>query len=413
MTKGGIDLRTLSDANRIHVLALIHEHRNISRTDLAKATGLSLSAVSRIVKQLLEDGFVLETGYGDSSGGRKPITIRTDPKAGYVIGVDFGKNKVNAGVFDFCGELVFQYIVQIHGRAYLEGLYEAIDRCRDSLEDQGKLMLIYCGVRGFIDSNTGTILSSTTFGWEDIPLKRLLTERYSVPVGLDINARLAALGEWKTIYRDKVDHLAYVTTSWGICAGVISDRQLFRGCWGIAGEIGNTVDFTGEGQGFHRNLEESCGGQMLIRRAQECWDAPENQLLRKLTGGDPARVTVEDIVAAVNSGDPFAKGLAHEAASVLALGLVNLVYVYNPRVIVIGGLLSEMGDVVLGPIKEIMAQRLPELLYRQLQVELTVLGSRASLVGAAEAAFRLIFSSPIEDAQPGLLRGGLLAPQQG
>ena len=127
MSKGGIDLRTLSDANRIHVLKIIHEQKSISRTELAGMTGLSLSAVSRIVKQLIEDGFVLETGYGDSSGGRKPITIRVNPLAGYVIGVDFSKTKANAGVFNFCGEMIFQYVAPIHGRAYLDGLYEAID----------------------------------------------------------------------------------------------------------------------------------------------------------------------------------------------------------------------------------------------------------------------------------------------
>ena len=397
MSKGGIDLRTLSDANRIHVLKIIHEQKSISRTELAGMTGLSLSAVSRIVKQLIEDGFVLETGYGDSSGGRKPITIRVNPLAGYVIGVDFSKTKANAGVFNFCGEMIFQYVAPIHGRAYLDGLYEDIDNCVAFLHAKERLMLIYCGVRGLIDSNTGTILSSTTFGWENIPLRQLLTDRYSVPVGLDINARLAALGEWKTVYDDSVDDLVYVTTSWGICAGVISHRELFRGGWGMAGEIGNTINFTGEGNPFLRNLEESCGGQMLIRRAQESWGAQDNFLLRKLTGDCADKVTVEDIVAAANSGDAFAVRLAREAAAVLALGLFNVVYIYNPKVVVIGGLLSEMGDIVLEPIKKILRQRLPELIYRQLKVELTVLGSRASLVGAAEAAFHVIFTSPIGD----------------
>ena len=165
----------------------------------------------------------------------------------------------------------------------------------------------------------------------------------------------------------------------------------------MAGEIGNTINFTGEGNPFLRNLEESCGGQMLIRRAQESWGAQDNFLLRKLTGDCADKVTVEDIVAAANSGDAFAVRLVREAAAVLALGLFNVVYIYNPKVVVIGGLLSEMGDIVLEPIKKILRQRLPELIYRQLKVELTVLGSRASLVGAAEAAFHVIFTSPIGD----------------
>lgn len=400
MPKGGIDLRTLSDANRIHILKLLHEQKNLSRTALSKVTGLSLSAVSRIVKQLIEGGFVLETGYGDSSGGRKPITIRSNPTAGYVIAVDFGKTKVNGGVFDFCGELVYQYTAPVHGREYMDALYEAIDQCLFSMENPDRLLLIYCGVRGFIDTKAGRILSSTTFGWENIPLRRLLMDRYSVPVGMDINARLAALGEWKTIYSDSVDNFLYVTTSWGICAGVISKRELLHGTMGTAGEIGNTLCFTSRGEVQRWNLEESCGGQSLIRRAQEGWDEPDNFLLRKLTGDNRERVTVEDIVSAANSGDPFARRLAQDAAAVLALGLVNTVYTYNPQTIVIGGLLSEMGSIVLDPIKRIMEERLPGLLYRQLQVELTVLGERASLAGAAEAAFRILFSSPMEE-RPG------------
>lgn len=398
MAKGGIDLRTLSDANRIHILKVIHEQKSISRTELSCQTGLSLSAVSRIVKQLIEDGFVLETGLGDSSGGRKPITIRPNPDAGYVIGVDFGKTKANAGVFNFCGEMIFQYVASIHGSAYLDGLYEAVDSCVASLEDKSRLMLIYCGVRGYLDRNTGTILSSTTFGWKDIPLQELLTKRYSVPVGLDINARLAALGEWKTIYSDTVDDMVYVTTSWGICAGVISRRELFRGSWGMAGEIGNTVNFLGDYIGSQYDLERSCGGQMLIRQAQEQWNDRRNILLRKLTGDSSERVSVEDIVAAANSGDEFVLELVHRAALVLALGLCNITYSYNPRVIVIGGLLSEMGDTVLHPVKKRLEEMLPELVYNQLRVELTVLGGRASLVGAAEAAFREVFTSPIADS---------------
>ena len=403
MTKGGIDLKTLSDANRIHILKLLHEQKDLSRTALSKVTGLSLSAVSRIVKQLIDGGFVLEPGYGDSGGGRKPITIRSNPEAGYVIGVDFGKTKVNGGVFDFSGQLVYQYTALVHERAYLDALYEAIDQCIRSMEAPERLLLIYCGVRGFIDSGAGKIISSTTFGWENIPLRQLLMDRYSVPVGMDINARLAALGEWKTIYSDRVDNLIYITTSWGICAGVINQRRLFRGSVGTAGEIGNTLCFANNGEVQRWNLEESCGGQALIRQAQEGWDSPDNFLLRKLTGDNRERVTVEDLVASANSGDPFATRLAQQAASVLALGLVNTVYTYNPQLIVIGGLLSEMGDIVLNPIQKIMQERLPELLFRQVQIELTVLGERASLMGAAEAAFRILFSNPMEGDRQGSL----------
>ena len=329
MSKGGIDLRALSDANRNYVLKHIHEAKKISRTELAKATGLSLSAVSRIIRQLLEEGYVIETGEGDSSGGRRPITICLNGDSGYIVGVDFGKTNVHAGVFNLCGELCFQYEVSVHGREYLDALYEAIDSCIASLKDPDKLLIIYCGVRGFIDNASGTIISSTTFGWSNIPLRQLLMERYSVTVGMDINARLAALGEWKRLYSD-VNDMVYITTSWGICAGVISKRELFRGGRGVAGEIGNTINFSADGSKQNRNLEECCGGQMLIRRARELWNQENNVLLKRLTGNAPEKVAVEDIVSAANASDPFAISIINEAAEILAKGIVNVVYTYNP-----------------------------------------------------------------------------------
>ena len=389
--KGGIGLQEMSDANRNVVLGIIHEEKGISRTELAQKTGLSLSAISRIIKQLLEDGLVIETGEGNSNGGRRPITVRLNPTAVYAIGVDFGKTKANAGVFDLSGNLVYRYEAAVHDKDYLAALFEAIDRCIETLQDPSKLAIIYCGVRGFLDNANGVILQSATFGWSNIPLRQILMDRYSVTVGMDINARLAALGEWKKLYSE-VDDLVYITTSWGICAGVISRRHIFRGGWGVAGEIGNTISFLGDGQ---RNLEECCGGQMLVRRAREEWNDEQNRLLRRLTGDNAEGLTVEYIISAAKVSDPFALRILEEAAEVLARGVVNVVYTYNPSQIVIGGLLSEIGDALLVPLRAKLKALLPALLYDQIRVSISVLGSSASLFGAAEAAYQYLFSAPV------------------
>lgn len=393
MQLSGIDLHTLSDTNRISVLRQIHEKKLLSRTQLASETGLSLSAVSRITKDLINDGLIEEVGLGDSSGGRKPVYLKAVYDAGYVIGVDFGKTKVVAGLFDFTGDLVFENITSVSGKDYLPALYTAIDICVDHLGKDKRLLMIFCGVRGYIDRSSGSIVFSNTFGWENIPLTQLLEERYGVPVGLEINAQLSALGEWKSIYEDLVDNLVFITTSWGICAGVISKREMFCGSRGMAGEIGNTVNFNGN-QTY--NLEQACGGQMLIRRGIEKWDDPSNFLLKRLTNNQSELLTVEQIVTAANSGDVFAGTLINEAAEVLACGLLNVVYTYNPEVIVIGGLLAELGELILSPAKEKLAKKLHPVLVDQVTVRLTALNGKASLMGAAEAAFQRIFASPID-----------------
>ena len=134
---------------------------------------------------------------------------------------------------------------------------------------------------------------------------------------------------------------------------------------------------------------------MLVRRAREEWNDEQNRLLRRLTGDNAEGLTVEYIISAAKVSDPFALRILEEAAEVLARGVVNVVYTYNPSQIVIGGLLSEIGDALLVPLRAKLKALLPALLYDQIRVSISVLGSGASLFGAAEAAYQYLFSAPV------------------
>jgi hypothetical protein len=164
----------------------------------------------------------------------------------------------------------------------------------------------------------------------------------------------------------------------------------------MAGEIGNTINFTGEGNPFLRNLEESCGGQMLIRRAQERWGAQDNFLLRKLTGDYADKVTVEDIVAAANSGDAFAVRLAGRRPPCWLWGCstwsISITQGRRHRRAALRD-----GGYRAGAHKEDSAPASPRADLSPTEGGTHGFGYRASLVGAAEAAFHVIFTSPIGD----------------
>jgi predicted NBD/HSP70 family sugar kinase len=378
----------------MRILNLVKEHQRISRTDLAKITDLSAAAVSRIVQNLIDEGSLLETDYGDSAGGRKPVFIEVNPKAGYIIGVDFERSRANAGVFNFCGEIQFQYQAPIVNRNFFGGLYQALDACIQFLDQRSggiSLLGIGLGVRGLLDKERETICYSDSFSWSNIPLCQILRDRYRVPVFMDLNARLAALGEWSIVYRRSVLDLSYVTTSWGICTGVISGGKLFYGGFGSAGEVGISHLCSDTAEGGMKTLEQLCGGQMFLEKCAENWDNPCTEAIREICEGKKENLRLENVVEAVNNGDPYCRRLTEEAGHILGIGLVNITAFYNPQVLVIGGQLTALGDLYLQPAFEVLRQPLFLGEFSKPRLEVSVLGDRASMYGASLLVFQNLF----------------------
>jgi len=386
-------------ANKMRILNLVHEHRCISRTDLAKTTDLSVAAVSRIVQHLMEEGYLVETGYGDSAGGRRPVNIELKSDAGYIIGVDFERSRARAAVFDFCGEEKFYYKAVIQNNDYFAGLYEAVDACVKCLRANGwndRLLGIGLGVRGLLDVASGTILYSSSFSWGNVPLplRQILEDRYGVPVFMDINARLAALSEWSLVYRRSVSDLSYVTASWGVCAGIIANNRIFRGGCDGAGEIGNSFISADLASGSMKKLEELCGGQMFLREAQQHWEHPDCTTLREACGNDLEQLTLDRMVEASQAGDKFCLELAARGGRVLGIGLANLAVSFDPQIIVLGGTLMELGDAYLKPATEVLMESLVPEERSRLKLAKSMLGTRASMTGASLLVFQSLFPNP-------------------
>jgi predicted NBD/HSP70 family sugar kinase len=379
----------VSMGNRMRILNLIKKHGKISRTNLAKITDLSEGAVSRIVQFLIGEGYLMETGFGNSAGGRKPIFIEPNPKAGYIIGVDFEYSKARAAVFDFQGNLQFYYKAIITKDNYFFGLYEAIDACITFVNEKHTILLgIGLGVRGILDSDKGIIVSSKSFSWNNIPLRQIVQDRYRVPVFMDINARLAALGEWALVYRQTVSDFTYITISWGVCAGIIAKGRLFSGANSGAGEIGNTVLYT---IGEPKTLEQLCGGQMFLREILNNWEKPCTKMIRDASNGQQEQLTLENVVEAVKQKDPYCLSLAQRAGQIFGIGITNLLVSFNPRIVVLGGQLINMGDVYLEPAKEMVQRLVIPAEYLRVDFKMSKLGDKASMHGASLLVFQNLF----------------------
>lgn len=381
----GIDLRNVREANRSSVLRTVHEYRRISRTELAQKLNLSLPAVSRIVKELAADGYLVETGYGSSSGGRKPVIIEANPEAGTFLCVDCARSAIRTAAFDFAGDMISSASYPINQRNYLDAVLETCDTCMS--QQFPRILGLAVGVRGLIDVNAGVIRSSRNFRETDIPLRYILEQRYGVPVLLNMSARFAALAEWKLTYQQQIHNMVYLTTNWGLGSGIILEDNIFCGAHGAFGEVGEIL--IPQGEGFC-SLESLCGGQALVHGAAERWDTPEAAGLRALAASVD-ELSPQIVAKCASEGDSLCAELVHRALRFLGMGIVSIANTFDPELIVVGGVMSETGEAFLPTLREMLDSSLPAAIASKIRLETSELGDDAALLGASTMLFRIAF----------------------
>lgn len=394
----GFALTQVSHANRLKILGLMQEKGPTSRTELAQLTGLSLPAVSRIVGLLVQKGYAREVGLGDSNGGRKPVLVEAIADAGFVIGVDLGGTCVLAAGADLKGQVLHTTEIYPEGGEVLEGVYAAIHEAinRLSATEQKRVLGIGVGTPGVLDYDSGTVISASNLGWRNVRLREQLQGQFHLPVFVDNDANLAALAEWSQGAGRGVQHLVHITVSRGLGAGIIINGQIHRGAGGTAGEIGETymAESTESERGW-RTLEGLCSGRALVGQAKEALEHGEITSLLQACGGQAEGLTFEMILAAAAAGDPLAVRLVGRAAGYLGVGIANVVNTLDPQLVVIGGILAQAGNLVLGPICETLDRLLSPVMRGKVRVGLGMLGERAGVIGAASLVLHNALAPPL------------------
>jgi glucokinase len=248
------------------------------------------------------------------------------------------------------------------------------------------------GAAGYIDADRSTVLFAPNIAWRDEPLGRDLSNLTGLPVTIENDANAAAWGEFQYGAGRDVDDQLMITVGTGVGGGVIAGGRLLRGGYGVAAEVGHLCvvpDGRQCGCGNRGCFEQYASGSALVRAAREAAVGPSllaRDLLER-AGGDPAAITGPLITEAAQDGDRFAIEQLRSLGQWLGHGIASLVAVLDPSVIVIGGGVSEAGDLLLGPIRDTFASALTGRGYRpQAEIRPAVLGNRAGVIGAADLA---------------------------
>ena len=311
-----------------------------------------------------------------------------------VLAVDLGGTKIITALVSSKGRVMArEYTLTLADegpQAVIERIFSAIDYTLNlSNLDPSQLDSISIAAAGAISIDTGVVTSSPNLpGWHNIPLRDIVNKKYNVNTLLINDASAAALGEHRFGAGKGANNLIYITVSTGIGGGIIINGKLYNGSSGSAGEIGHmTIDVNGPRChcGNIGCLEALASGTAVAREAIRRIKQGRQSSLTKIMVED---ITAEKVGAAAEDGDPLALEVISEAATYLGVGMVNLVNIFNPEIIIVGGGMAKMGDLLLEPAREVVRERAFSLSAQMVRIVPAQLGDDAGVLGAAAFAFQ-------------------------
>lgn len=364
--------------NRSAILEIIRCESPISRSAIAERLDVSLPTVMRIVDELVDEGFVRAEGSTEWSGGRRRPLLEFNAGSFVVIGVDMGGMKMYGAVSDLGGNVLDEIDMGRHGSSGEENyghLLELIDTLLASPKVAGrKVRGVGVGAPGVTLHREGIVKWAYSLNWANFPLKARLTEKYDLPITVDNDVNLAAMGElWFGAGQD-VQNMILVTVGSGIGAGIVIDGALYRGGSEASGEIGNILpgpEFLGKNYQEFGALERVSSGTAIVERARASLESQR----------DPAELealTSDDVFKAARQGQEWASAIVDEAVDYLALAVANLSVSFDPELIVLGGSVSPFADLLVEPILRRINGTIPVLP----KLVVSNLGMRAVVMGA-------------------------------
>ena len=298
-----------------------------------------------------------------------------------------------AGVTGAAGQVLAKVRTETPNRSTAPSVVEdTLVKAVGDLLDQHEVAAIGIGAAGFVDAAGSSVRFSPHLSWRDEALKTALEKRLRLPVFLDNDANTTAWAEMKFGAGRGVDQALCVTMGTGIGGALIINGQIYRGANGMAGEFGHMQVISGGRTcecGNRGCWEQYASGKALVREARELTGtrSPAADHLRELTGGDPDHLTGPMVTQAAHDGSLIARDAFASVGGWLGIGLASLTAAFDPELIIIGGGVSDAGDLLLQPAREALARTLTGRGFRPRPVVVKAqLGTDAGFIGAADLA---------------------------
>ncbi len=384
------DQEVMRKVNQSLILTTLRLKAPISRAELATLTGLNRSTVSNIVKSLMDEGLVWEQEIKGSRIGRPSISLNLRPDSGAIIGVEINVDFIFVLLTDFVANCLYQDFISFdRALPQIEVLLKAEQAVELALEQAAQRQLrvlgIGVGLPGLVDVDHGQLIFAPNLGWRDIPLRLMWNQRFRCPIYVDNEANLAAMGEYYFGVAHNISHFVYLSSGVGMGGGIMINGKLFRGWNGFAGELGHMQrDRAGQlcGCGRRGCWETQVGPQAILNRVKNALlesGQPEPAGASLITWNG---LTFPQVVELALQGDPICRRAFEETAVDLGNGIADIANIFNPELVVIGGLLCQARE-ILHPVIErtVQVETLPPSL-KGLRIAFSERGQDACAYGA-------------------------------
>ncbi|MBN1784315.1 MAG: ROK family protein [Candidatus Bathyarchaeota archaeon] len=316
-------------------------------------------------------------------------------KRALTLGVDIGGTKVNVGLMDATGRLLFVQQSQFSASKNPERIFDDISAGIEVCRSKTGQVVEALGVGVAAQVNTkGVVRDSQNLGWRNVPLKKMLEKHFGIPALVINDVNAATLGEWQFGAGKGVKDLAVLFVGTGVGGGIITEGKLLSGCNNSGGELGH-ITIVSDGRKCHCPgkgcLEAYVGGWAIAERAQEMISALRMEGKRLLTlAGKIQQVTAVTVSQAYKEGDLLARLLVEETGRYLAAGVVSIVNAFNPCLVVLGGGVVEGIPDLVPMVKEITRNSALEANVEKLKIVKATLGGNSGVIGAATLAQLLL-----------------------
>ena len=386
------------------ILECLRRDAPLSRAKLAQITGLTKATVSSLVKELLDLHFVKETGMDSGDRGRPSIQLNLNPEAGCIIGAEIGVDFISVILTNFSAEILWRQkenTTDILGQeAILSRVVDMVQEACLQAQTQGRRLLgLGMGAPGLVDVSTGTLLFAPNLKWTNVPLRPRLQSKFNLPVYVDNEASMAALGESYFGAARGSDFVLYVSSGVGLGGGIVLNRQVLPGVAGFAGEVGHmTMDPNGSrcNCGNFGCWETFVSQWAVFRRIKEAIQGGRTSSLMDAVQGDLERLSFPMVVEAARNGDTVARAVLEETGRYLGIGLANLINALNPQRVVFGGILSLGYEFLIPAINEVVQQRALRWSRETTELVAAAYGQDACVMGGVAIVFHHILSRPLE-----------------
>ncbi len=381
------------------ILSALRDCDSLTYTEIANITRFSLPMVSKLVGELIGEGFVVRTDQRQSKVGRPANLVRLNPEAAYILGIDIGRTVTNMVLLNLMQERVGELSLPT---VNVQNQDELIDTLDDEISQiiskagisYDKILGIGIAVPGLVNSETGFSYTYLNFG--DIPTSIIFEQRFRKPVIIENDVNAMALGELWFGKAKNVRNAACINLGWGIGMGLILNGELYRGSAGFAGEFGHmTVIENGQlcTCGKRGCLETVASGRAIGEIARKQLSEGSTSQLTEIAATSPDKIDEALIVEYAKKGDQFSIELLENAANYIGKSLAELINLLNLELIILGGRGSRGGEIILYPIHSATVRHSLADLNKNVRIRCSELGDYGGCLGAATLITKQIFDT--------------------